>query len=250
MIEGVLSRLKKDPLGFLRRVFYKLIVGPLRYRRGAGYDAERYWRDRFQKYGISFKAVGHEGLTEEENRAAYSEAARVFLDLCRDERIDRASARVLEIGCGMGFYTHFLSKAGVSDYEGLDITDVFFPSLSSDFPNYRFRKLDVTADHIDGEYDLVVMIDVTEHIVEDDKLTFAMDNLRRCLSRNGVVLLAQPSLSPSEKNLFYLRFWSLEDIKRRFSGYTFGEPVPFREGYLVSIRPARSSGETPPASEA
>lgn len=242
MLKELFDRLKKDPFGFLSRAFYKLVIGPLRYRRGEGYDAERYWRDRFQKYGKSFKAVGHEGLTEEENRAMYAEASRLFLGVCRDEGIDLASARVLEIGCGIGFYTGVLSEAGVRDYQGLDVTDAFFGSLAREFPSFRFRKLDVTKQPIEGEFDLVVMIDVTEHIVEESKLTFATNNIQSCLSRRGIVLLAQPSTLSTEKDLFYLRFWSLDDIKRRFPGYSFSEPVPFRKGYLVSIRRPADQG--------
>lgn len=242
MMKELLDRLKKDPFGFLSRAFNKLVVGPLRYRRGDGYDAERYWRDRFQKYGMSFKAVGHEGLTEEENQAMYAEASRLFLDVCRNEGIELPSARVLEIGCGIGFYTGVLSEAGVVDYQGLDITDAFFGSLARQFPSFRFSQLDVTQQQIEGEYDLVVMIDVTEHIVEEGKLTFAMNNIQRSLARRGTFLLAQPSTAPSEKDLFYLRFWSLDDIKRRFPGYSFSEPVPFRKGYLVSIRPPADRG--------
>lgn len=236
MKSDLLHRMKSDPVGFVKRVFYKLVLGPLRYRRGEGYEAETYWRDRFRRYGRSYKAVGHEGLSEDENASAYAEAAREFLRVCEEQGVDFANARVLDIGCGTGFYAALLRDAGVKHYRGIDVTDVFFPSLRQEFPSFEFLRCDVTAERLTGSFNLVIIIDVTEHIVEDHRLSFAMDNIRRCLSEDGLVLLAQPLSDPGEKDLFYLRFWSLSDIQENFPGYSFSDPVPFRNGILVSIR--------------
>jgi SAM-dependent methyltransferase len=241
----LLSRLRKDPLGLVGRAIQKMVIGPLLYRRKSGYDAERYWRDRFQRRGRSLKAVGHEGLSEEENERMYSLASRTFMEVCAREQIAFAAARVLEIGCGSGFYTRLLHGAGVRSYTGVDITDVFFPELRREFRRFTFLKKDVTAERIEGPFDLVVMIDVTEHIVEEEKLAFALETIGNCLSDNGVLLLAQPSQDLGEKNLFYLRFWSLHDIERNMPGFIFAEPVPFRMGYLVSIRKTKRSAGTP-----
>ncbi len=236
MKSHLLYRIRSDPVGFVKRAFYKLVLGPRRYRHGKGYEAESYWRDRFRKYGRSYRAVGHEGLSENENARAYTEAAREFLRVCQEQGVDFPNARVLDIGCGTGFYARLLRDAGVEQYTGIDVTDVFLPSLRREFPSFEFIQCDVTAERLTGIFNLVIMIDVTEHIVEDQRLSFAMDNIKRCLSDDGVVLLAQPASESAEKNLFYLRFWSLLDIQERFPGYSFSDPVPIRNGILISIR--------------
>lgn len=222
----VFSKFKKDPLGFIRRALYKTLIGPLKYGKKNNYDAARYWHDRFSRYGFSYKGAGDEGSSEEENRERYAKAAKVFTDLCQRECVDfqNANASVLEIGCGTGFYTQLFHNLGVNNYVGVDITDVLFPDLKKQFPQFRFIRKDITSDKIDGKFDLIVMIDVIEHIVNEDKLSFAMENVKNCLSNNGIFIVA-PLMEVSKKHLFYFRSWSLEDIKQRFSGYIFRELV-------------------------
>ncbi|MBK8401208.1 MAG: class I SAM-dependent methyltransferase [Propionivibrio sp.] len=161
---GMLSRFTNDPLGFLGRVFTKLFIAPVKYRSRMGYDARRYWHDRFEKYGLSLKGVGDEGLSEEENRKMYQEAAESFLALCRRECIDFTRARVLEIGCGNGFYTKLLAQQKVGRYLGLDITNIFFHDLETEYPDFKYICRDIASGNFDGEFDLILMIDVIEHI--------------------------------------------------------------------------------------
>jgi 2-polyprenyl-3-methyl-5-hydroxy-6-metoxy-1,4-benzoquinol methylase len=235
MLKDILSKFKKDPLGLIKRSLYRTLIGPIKYGKGNDYDAHKYWHNRFSKYGLSLKGAGDEGLSEEENKKRYTEAAKVFTDLCQRESIDFQSVRVLEIGCGTGFYTQLLHNLGVEDYVGVDITDVLFPELRKKIPQFRFVRKDFTLDKIEGKFDLVIMIDVIEHIVKEANLSFAMQNVKNCLSHNGVFIVS-PIMDVSKKHLFYLRFWSLEDIKRRFPGYIFRELVPFRGGHVLIIR--------------
>lgn len=235
---STLLKFRRDPVGFIGRALYKTLLAPLKYRTKDGYDAAQYWRDRFTRYGTSLKGVGDEGLSEQDNRKMYEKAARAFLDLCRREGIDFATARVLEIGCGNGFYTRLLQEQGVKHYLGADITDALFPDLARRFPGFQFIRRDITADPIIGEFDLILMIDVIEHIVGDDKLNFAMANVQRCLASNGRFLVA-PVAEKGKRSLFYVRFWSAEDIRRRLPGCLFGEPVPFRYSHLLVARKSR-----------
>ena len=72
-MSDILSRFIKDPLGFIKRVFFKKFIGPKRYGQGNDYDAARYWEDRLSKYGdSSLKGVGDEGKSEEDNIREYA----------------------------------------------------------------------------------------------------------------------------------------------------------------------------------
>ncbi len=77
---AVWKRFAQDPLGFVTRGLHKTIMGPIVYRGPDGYDAARYWRDRFLKHGRSFKAVGDEGLSDAANRRVYGQAATAFAE--------------------------------------------------------------------------------------------------------------------------------------------------------------------------
>lgn len=234
-LQTAIEKLKQDPIGFLRRVFYKTLVAPMKYRTKDGYDAARYWSDRFARYGTSLKGVGDEGLSERHNQAMYEKAASAFLDLCRHEGIDISGARVLEIGCGNGFYTGLLKGQGATHYLGLDITDTLFPVLAERYPGFQFIRRDITVDTLEGEFDLILMIDVIEHIVNEEKLDFAMSSVQRCLADNGRFMVA-PVAAQGRHSLFYVRFWTVEDIKRRLSACMFGEPKPFRDDSLLIAR--------------
>lgn len=234
-MQDTLLKIKTDPLAFLKAVVYKTLIAPIVYGRGNDYDAGKYWSDRFSKYGHSLKGVGNEALSEQDNQKSYTAAAQIFIDLCTKEGVDFNNARVLEIGCGTGFYTRILHDLGVKHYVGVDITDVLFSDLQQKFPDFQFMQKDVTADKITGEFDLIVMIDVIEHIVNNDKFTSAMENIKGCLAKSGVFIVA-PLVQKQWRKLFYVTLWSFDDMKARFPGYHFGEPVLFRDGNIVAIR--------------
>jgi SAM-dependent methyltransferase len=228
-------KLLRDPLGTMVRGIQKTLIAPRRYGRDRGYDARMYWQDRFSRHGESLRGPGDEGLSEAENRRMYAEAGRVFLDVCATEGVDLKAARVLEVGCGTGFYTALLHNAGVMSYVGVDITDVCFPSLQERFQGYKFAMRDITTNGVEGTFDLVVMIDVIEHIVEVEELAAAMRHVRRALAHDGVLILG-PVYAASERHLFYVRFWSLDDMLRCLPGLQVSAAREFRTGTMLALR--------------
>lgn len=230
------KRLLKDPIGFFIRVFEKKIVGPIKYNKNNDYDAGKYWSDRFSKYGLSMQGAGHDGISKEENEKMYQEAAEIFMEVCKKENLNFKKIKVLEIGPGNGFYTELLRKLGVQDYTAIDITGVLFPKLKSKFPEFKFIKKDVTQGVIEGTYDLILMIDVMQHIVNDSKLDFCFKNIKHCLSKKGVFILS-PITEKTEKHLYYIKWRSLEDIANKFHGYKISTPISFRGDSLIIIKP-------------
>ncbi|MBE3068940.1 MAG: class I SAM-dependent methyltransferase [Planctomycetes bacterium] len=216
---------------------YKLIVGPLKYGRRNGYDAQRYWGDRLGKHGMSLDGPGDEGIDEKANRLEYEEATRRLGELCSQKGVEFARLAVAEIGVGTGFYTGWLRRAGVTRYVGMDITDVLFPRLRELYPDYRFLRKDVTRDPIDGTFDLILMMDVIEHIVTESDLARAMQNIKIAVSRTGFFILSGVR-SRTRKNLFYEHSWSVEDVRQHFAGWCCEGPFPYRGNHLLIIRKA------------
>jgi len=239
MWQKILRRIKKGPIEFAQRIIEKAIIGPIKYKKGQGYNAPKYWHDRFTKYGLSLRGSCNEGLTEEENKKLYANEKRVFDDLVRVKKVNFRQMRVLEIGCGTGYYTEVLRQLGVKKYLGIDITDVLFQKLKKKFPQFKFLRKDITSDKITGKFDLVIMIRVVGNIVEESSLSFAMANVKSCLAPNGLLILS-PIYRKSRKHLFYAREWSLWDIKQRFVGYCFTESIPSRNGQIFIIEKSQS----------
>lgn len=225
----------KNPAGFLWRSFFKVCVGPMLYGRGERYEASRFWRDRYSKFGLSLQGSGDEGFSEGENREMYRRAAASLLELCRREDIRLPGLRVLDIGCGTGFYTELLRDQGIGSYTGVDVTDVLFEEHRKRFPGYEFLRSDATAERLAGKFDVVFMLDVIQNIVTEERFAFAMRNVKDVLADGGVFVVA-PIMPESRKHLYYMRFWSREDMQRNFPGYRLGEMIPFRNDHIVAIR--------------
>lgn len=234
-MQNILLKLRTDLRGFFIRSLYKTVIGPLKYRTDSGYNAAQYWQDRFARHGLTLKASGDEGLSEIQNQHMYSEAATVFTELCHQTGVDFQNSRVLEVGCGTGFYTQLLYNLKVRFYTGVDITDVLFPTLQNSFPRFNFVKKDVTVSKLTGPYDLIVMIDVIEHIVNQPQLAFAMQNISNCLAPDGLLFLA-PVSQKSKKHLFYVHTWALDDIQKELTNCDLVHLVPFRQDYLLVSR--------------
>jgi len=228
--------LVRRPIYAVTRAVDLLVVGKRKYARREGYDAAGYWRDRLGGHGLSLRGPGREGRSEAENLADYQEAREQFRRFCGDERIPLKEAAVLDIGCGTGAYAAVCRAEGARSYVGVDITDVLFSRLRQEFPTFEFRRQDATADQLTGTFDVVLMIDVVEHIVNERQLGVAMHNVQRCLAPSGAFVLALPSPGQWPTRLFYVRRWREGDTTRLFAGYAIGPSRPFRQGSILALR--------------
>lgn len=212
-MRDALRRFLRNPLGTALRAWHKLVVAPRRYAIGDDYDAARYWEDRFRRKGPSLASVGDEGMNEAEIGAAYASQAREIFGMLERAGGDLAASRVLEIGCGNGYYAELLRERGLTRYQGLDITDTFFPMLRQRFPGFEYVLGDITAGRVASEFDVVLMIDVIEHIVTEAKFRSALANVAAMVAQGGVLALA-PVAPRGRRSLFYVRFWTEEDVLR------------------------------------
>ncbi|HON11442.1 MAG: class I SAM-dependent methyltransferase [Fibrobacter sp.] len=222
---------------FLYRAIQKRIFYPFIYGKRDDYNAKKYWHDRFLKYGDSILGPGNDAMTESRNLEMYSKAKTVFLETCRKENINFQKSRFCEIGLGTGFYTEILKEQNVQNYKGYDISDVVIPRMSKIFPDFSFHLKDISSEPLEDIFDVILLIDVIQHIVNDQKCRFAMENIRDSLAPGGVFLVG-PLAPRNVKRLFYVRAWTIEDLKKIFTEDKFrvSEPIKFRNGTLYSIR--------------
>ena len=199
-------------------------------KRDSRYQPEAYWTSRLGHYGFDIRGVGNASLSVEENWSLYQHAQATVLLACNGLAFD--SARVLDIGCGMGMYTRFCHDQGNRQYTGIDITDVLFRGLRLAFPDYEFLKMDITQTRPDGEYDLIFMLDVSQHIVDDDKLCQAMSNVKEVLA--GRLLISSWLTPEREQRSHYEACRPLSFYQSLFKDYKMSQ-LAYRDKYLLVI---------------
>ncbi len=119
---------------------------------------------------------------------------------------------VLDAGCAMGVLVESLRGRGI-DAEGVDISEFAIAQVPDEFAPYcRQASL---AEPIDKQYDLIISIEVLEHIPEIE-LQKAIDNL--CNSTDRILFSSTPFHyeDPTHINIKQPEQWSAEFAKRGF----------------------------------
>ncbi len=110
---------------------------------------------------------------------------------------EKGKWKLLDAGSGFGQYDHFLLKnfTGIS-IDSVDVKDDYLEDNKRFFSNeieqgrIRFYKQDLLELDIRDEFDMLICIDVLEHIEDDVK---AIKNLSQSLKRDGYFLMHSPS---------------------------------------------------------
>jgi len=236
ILKRTLKKFTSAPVNYICLVFSKIFIYPKRYKLGQNdYDAESYWKDRFVRYGQDVRGPGDEGDSVKNNIVRYERVKKVVKNILESNISNFSNYKVLEIGVGTGIITDTLNKLGIKDYLGVDITNVLFEDLRNNFSNYEFKRLDITTELIEGKYDLIVIIDVIEHIVTDEKFNFAITNIKNALSEHGYILIA-PIVDKNYKAQFYERHWTINDIKFILVNCEYSDPVKWEDdSYLYVV---------------
>lgn len=104
------------------------------------------------------------------------------------------TARILELGCGMGEFCYFCKKEGYINYQGIDVSgeqiDCVKKYVGDDCNvsvNNMFNYLE-QINVFDGGYDVVIMNDVIEHLTKPE-IFEVLDAVYRVLNKDGVFLI-------------------------------------------------------------
>jgi 2-polyprenyl-3-methyl-5-hydroxy-6-metoxy-1,4-benzoquinol methylase len=157
------------------------------------FDAAEYWENRLTD-SYTLGATGWSGLGESFNRWSYSVRKRVFARAVRETLGDVSSLRVLDVGSGTGFYLDAWRRLGVTKLVGSDLTAAAVARLTARYPDVAIHKLDIGAG--DGRlevaaFDVISIIDVLYHIVDDERYEQAIANLAAMLKPGGTLLLTE-----------------------------------------------------------
>ncbi|MGB2867768.1 MAG: class I SAM-dependent methyltransferase [Bacteroidota bacterium] len=231
------TKLFRDPLGVLKRRWTSLSER-IRFGAPLDYRAVDYWSTRHGKYGFDLRGVGDKTKSHKENINLLEEGSRVFLRVCREANVPFSNMQVLDVGCGTGHFAEILRNNGVRDYLGIDIVDTLFEGLRAKLPGFRFQQIDIGTQFLDGKYDLILAMDVLQHVVNDQKFAFALENVRSHLNAHGIIIIST-ALGPLRRETFYVVRRPLRMFQNAFPGFTLSEPKPYADSFVFSLRQIR-----------
>lgn len=145
--------------------------------------------------------------------------------------------RILDAGSGIGVYTFWLAKMFPHSFvTGGDIDRHKLKScqvLAKEFNlnNVFFNYFDITMAYRKASYDLIVAIDVLEHV---DDYTNVLRSFHRLLLKDGVLYIHVPQ--PHQKRIFYsLRQWHHDDHVHEGISKKNLEEILKKIGYTVIV---------------
>lgn len=113
-----------------------------------------------------------------------------FFDTVTKNIKDIRKTRVLEFGCGEGFFLQQLHNRGIyfKDLLGIDLRGDAIAEAQKNFPQYRFSQIDLfSLNPEEHQFDLVIASEVIEHVLEPEKILRHLARLCR-----GYVLVTVP----------------------------------------------------------
>jgi len=118
------------------------------------------------------------------------------------------NSKILDIGCGVGYFLHFLQVQGYQNIQGIDLSQQMISICNSNLYNIHaevaeaFHYLKSHENH----FDAVVANDVLEHIPKDQTIDL-IASVYNALKDNGKFLLKVPNLgNPFASRLRYHDF--------------------------------------------
>ena len=159
------------------------------------YEPRRFWEERLSEQ-FDLRGTGEPGLTIAYNRACYALRRKVLERALREAGVELTGARVLDVGCGTGFWTSYYLEHG-ADVTGVDIAPTSIERLRQRFPQARFELLDVGEAPPQGRFDVVNVFDVLYHITDEARFEAALRHLAAAVAPGGVLLVTDLFAEPA-----------------------------------------------------
>lgn len=152
-------------------------------------NTKKYWEERLTK-SYNLHSVGYLGLGKGYNKFMYKVRKAVFTKVIKKLKI-QPDAHILDIGSGTGFYIELWKKLGFKNITGSDLTTVAVENLKNKYTNSQFISFDISDEHIplkEKEFDVISIMDVLFHIVDDKKYQKAINNISKLIKKNGYLI--------------------------------------------------------------
>jgi SAM-dependent methyltransferase len=135
---------------------------------------------------------------------------------------------VLEVGCGNGNFTVLLAQ-NCPRVVAVDLNEEYVRAAKNrlkEKPGVEVIVADATQSQWEHSFDMVVMLDVLEHIDDDVKM---LSQLKNCLKPGGKLVVKVPALewlySPMDKAIGHYRRYNKKTLSQTFRKADFSQPL-------------------------
>jgi len=159
----------------------------------SSYEPGDFW-ERLLSSREGLTGVGHGGYGPRYNRHLYRAKERAVRRALERNAIDLRGKRVLDVGCGVGYFTNVTRQLGRGTYTGFDITTTAGEHVRAIDPDASFETVDIASPLAPeiaalGRFDVVLLLDVAYHIVDRQKFAQAVANVWSFVEPGGHLLL-------------------------------------------------------------
>src|SRR3954468_8770791 len=156
------------------------------------YRAKDYWDDQLSA-APGLRGVGHIGYGDPYNRWVYRRKGAVLTTAFDMAGIDSGKQDVtaLDVGSGTGWVIEQLLQR-TPNVSGVEITDVALGRLRTRFPQLTLEQAEIGKNPLPfatAAFDVVTMMDVSYHIVDDAALDNAISEIARVLKADGSLII-------------------------------------------------------------
>jgi SAM-dependent methyltransferase len=213
------------------------------FRMFFSYKPKTFWNELLSN-SFDLRGVGHYRLSSEENLRMYEKKKEILENqMSKAGIVITPVTNIIEIGIGVGFWTDYFNSLGAKSYTGNDIAEISITNLQKKYPDFKFIHGDISEIMLpENSFDIGVMIDVTQHITDDERFNKAMDNLWKSLKSGSHLIITM--WDPS-KNVYLANKLRLNRIEKPrgldkylkiFTGARVLSNVDFNDKYLLIIK--------------
>jgi len=177
------------------------------------FDNKSYWKSRVSGK-IDLGVVGYRSLGRGYNEYIYRRRLDVLEKFLLECRKPVEELRVLDIGCGCGFYVEYWQKRGVKCLTGVDISPHSIAMMQQLYPSYSFAAVDATVPDafasLGGSFDVITIFDVIYHVIDDRQAAQMLENALSLAAHDGHILLTD---TPGNSNYGFVSHVRFRNIK-------------------------------------
>jgi 2-polyprenyl-3-methyl-5-hydroxy-6-metoxy-1,4-benzoquinol methylase len=161
---------------------------------------------------------------------------RLLFDIA--QKYVNKSKFVLDIGCGAGTISLYLSSRGINVL-GIDISKRAIEEANKSAKNLKlenatFEIINFPTEVPKGIYDLVLCFEVLEHLKDD---TLALKNIYKLLKKNGILIISVPSKNaPLYKLGYATEFDERVGHLRRYTRYELLQKLKANRFEIIETR--------------